>query len=113
MYISKDFLGHRFLTNVYRFDYNDKNQDYTLFLIKKEEIGECEDIIKKYLEFCKKPADMIKEGQFRFSDRYNGEITMVWKDKYIWGSLVKEKSSGFAVELDYIKSQLKDLKLLK
>jgi len=112
MFISKDFLGHRFLTDVYRFDYKASDSEFTLFLIKKENKNECEEIINKYHEFCKKSIEKIVEGEYKLSDRYNGEIYLVWKSNFIWGILTKEKLHSDLSGVKHIEKKLKDLNLI-
>lgn len=113
MYISKDFLGHRFLTDVYRTDYQGANKKYSLFLITKENSEDCMEIVKKYHDFCKKPINKIEEGEYKLSDRYNGEILINWGGKYVWGILSKEKMTKASDKIKYLEENLKDLNLIE
>ncbi|MFC2097540.1 DUF6599 family protein [Bacteroidota bacterium] len=110
MFVAKDFLGHGFLTDVYKNNYKEGDINYTLLLIKKENKAGCEDIIRKYLKFCKQSTDNVNEGEYRLSDRYNGEIHLIWKNNSIWGILSKDKYEKSDDKLIYIEEQLKKIK---
>ncbi len=113
MYISNDFLGHGFLTNVFRTDYQGDKQKYSLFLISKDSKGDCIEILKKYHEFCKKPGKKIIEGEFKLSDRYNGDIILKWNGNYIWGLMSREKIKKASDKLESLETSLRNLKLIE
>ena len=106
---AKDFLGHGFLSDVYSCDYEVRDNKYTLFFIKKIRNDDCEYIINKYLNFCKQTSDEVKEGKLKLSDRYNGEINLVWKNNCIWGILAKNTPNDYENILKNIEEQVKTL----
>jgi len=106
MYISKDFLGHSFLTDVYRTDYKVKDKKYSLFIIHKESKDACKQIIRSYHDFCQKGYKNIIEGEYKLSDKYNGALILTWRGNYIWGIISRGKIKKASEKLKYIEAAL-------
>lgn len=83
-YFTGNYIGHEFLKNVYTVNYNIDGKAWQVFLIDGITEDEARDILVKYFTFTKQPQD-FNQGSLLIKDRYNGDIPVVWKGKYIAG----------------------------
>ena len=84
-YITSNYIGHEFLNKVFVCHY--KNSDglkYQLFVIDAGSAEAAKEILTKYYTFTKQPLD-LKEGEIVAKDRYNGDIPILWKGRYLMG----------------------------
>ena len=83
-YITANYIGHEFLSKVFLCQYIKDGLNYQLFIIDAETNNAAKEILKKYFTFTKQPLD-FNEGEFLIKDRYNGDIPLLWKGKYLIG----------------------------
>ncbi|MDR2918942.1 MAG: hypothetical protein LBV72_06225 [Tannerella sp.] len=83
-YITSSYIGHEFLKSVYIAKYKIDNQDLQLFVIDGKSKEGAKSVLTNYFTFTKQPLEFA-EGELLIKDRYNGDIPVIWKDKYIIG----------------------------
>lgn len=83
-YITSSYIGHSFLKNVYATDYEQEGKLYQMFIIDAETPEAAREMLNKYYEFTKQPAN-IQEGFMVIEDRYNGSIPLYWTGHFIIG----------------------------
>ncbi len=83
-YITSSYIGHEFLKGVYTARYTQGDQIYQIFLIDAKTSDEAKEILKKYYTFAKQFYD-FEEGYQVIKDRYNEDIPVIWKGRYIIG----------------------------
>jgi hypothetical protein len=103
MFISKNFLGYAFLHAGFTADFELQGKKFKLFIIERENRGECMTMIEKYLQTIKSPIKEITEGRYTLSDPHHGEIDLQWQGRYIWG----------IIDLNEVSLRLKYLKLFE
>lgn len=91
-FITSNYIGHEFLKNVYTANYKLDNQSFQAFVIDAGDMEGAKSILTKYLTFTKQPIDM-QEGYLTIKDRYNGEIPLYWKGRYIMGVFMEDGNS--------------------
>jgi hypothetical protein len=85
-FIAKDFLGYAFLHAGYLADYERSGQKYQLFVITGESPADARAMLEHYLKQIKREATLA-EGAYQVKDPYHGEMALLWKEKYIWGTV--------------------------
>ena len=83
-YITSNFIGHTFLNKVFNVKYKIDEQSFTAFVIDAKTNDYAKDIISKYLSFAGQTLD-INEETMIINDRYNGDIPILLKGRYIFG----------------------------
>lgn len=83
-YITSSYIGHEFLKSVYVAKYKIDNQDIQLFVVDGKSIEGAKNVLTNYFTFTKQPL-AFAEGELLIKDRYNGDISVVWKGPYIIG----------------------------
>ena len=83
-YITSNYIGHEFLNKVFLCQYRNGDLKYQLFVVNAENSDAAKEILKKYIAFTKQTID-LKEGELSIKDRYNGDIPILWKGKYLIG----------------------------
>jgi len=83
-FITSNYIGHEFLKRAYIAQYNVNNKEYQAFIIDGLSKDGAKEMLTKYFTFTKQTLE-FKEGALIIKDRYNGEIPVIWKDKYIIG----------------------------
>jgi len=82
-FISQNFMGHEFLSDVFAVQYEEGDDRFTLFLLEKEKPGECREILEAYYRFTKTG---FREGEYHMmNDPYNGLVGLRLKGNRIWG----------------------------
>ena len=85
-FIAKDFLGYAFLHAGFIADYERAGQKYQLFVIAGDSPADTRAMLGQYLKQIKQEADLA-EAAYQVKDPYHGEMALLWKGKYIWGTL--------------------------
>jgi len=83
-YVTSNYIGHNFLTNVYYAKYLLDGSAFDLFVIDGGNKEDAKSILDKYFSFTKQDK-AIEEGLLTIRDRYNGDIPVVWNERYIIG----------------------------
>jgi len=84
-FIAKDFLGYAFLHAGYLVDYERSGQKYQLFVIAGDSPTDARAMLGQYLTQIKQEATLA-EGAYQVRDPYHGEMALLWKGRYIWGT---------------------------
>lgn len=83
-YVTSNYIGHEFLKSVYTAKYNKDGNDFQAFIIDAKTKDGAKEILNKYFTFTKQPLH-FQEGELTITDRYNGDIPVIWKGQYILG----------------------------
>jgi hypothetical protein len=86
-YISQNYLGYSFLTNVFTTDYETLNQNFTLFLLEANNSKECQRIMESFLHSTNGHYEDLREGYYTINDPYHGTIGILWKQRYLLGTI--------------------------
>ena len=86
-FISQNFLGYSILKNVFTADYEVSNNKFTLFLLEAKKSDECKRILESYLRSTSGLNEDIREGQYTVDDPYQGTIGILWKNRYLLGTI--------------------------
>ncbi len=106
-FIAKDFLGHEFLNEAFTAEYSVGNNNFSLFIIHREEPTECKKIISDYYRFLKKQEEP-DEGYQLINDPYNGKIMIIWEDNFICGIFNLDDEKLGKEYLELIKERIKN-----
>jgi len=85
-FIAKDFLGYGFLRSGFTAEYDRSGHTYQLFVIAGSGPDEARAMIGQYLKQIKHEAPVV-EGAYQVTDPYHGAMALLWKGKYIWGTI--------------------------
>jgi hypothetical protein len=85
-YITQNYIGHEFLKPAYTANYNLDGKEIQAFIIDGKTKEGARQVLGEYFGFTKQPADFA-EGKLLAQDRYNGNIPIVWKGRYIIGAI--------------------------
>jgi hypothetical protein len=96
-YVTRNYIGHEFLKPVYTAYYDWNGQPVQLFVIDGKTKDGAKKIVDDYFGFTKQSLD-FKEGNLLATDRYNGNIPLVWKGQYIVGAF-HESGEDFPKEI--------------
>ncbi len=83
-YIRENFIGLDFLHSAFTAEYEG---GYKLFVIRGRDRDEILEMAKKYLEFTGQEIDPETTDSFTVRDRYNGDIQVALKGRYMAGIL--------------------------
>ena len=92
-YVTQNYIGHDFLKPAYVANYEWDGRKFQIFLLDGKTTEGARQILVDYFRFAKQPGDFV-EGNLLITDRYNGNIPVVWKGSYIWGAF-DENSNDF------------------
>jgi hypothetical protein len=82
-YIRESVLGHEFLTGAFKALYEVGNNEFSVFLLKKNSEGEASKTVSVFLKSAGLEIDDQSSGKFVFKDGYNGDIFLSWKGSTI------------------------------
>ena len=83
-HIVESYLGHKFMLPAWEASYNKGGKEYKLFVIDGKTKAGIEKILRDYAAFNKQ-TDAPAEGSFVMADRFNGDIPMLWRGRYLFG----------------------------
>lgn len=83
VYIYKNVLGHGFLSNAFRADYERESDVFSIYIVNCSSPEEAKKTASAYIAAT--GIDQIETGDSRFvlSDGYNGSVFLAWKDNRI------------------------------
>lgn len=84
-YITVNYIGHEFLKPAYTCNYIYDGKPVQLFVIDGKSKEGAASILKSYFNFTKQAQD-FSEGKLLITDKYNGNIPVIWKGQYIIGA---------------------------
>jgi hypothetical protein len=102
-YITQNYIGHEFLKPVYTANYRLAEKEVQLFVIDGKTADGAKQILSDYFKFTKQTEDFT-EGNLLIEDRYNGNIPIVWKNRYITGAF-SENGEDFPEEINSFLNQ--------
>ena len=82
-YIKESVLGHEFLTGAFKAIYEAGDKEFSIFLFKKQTVGEALKSVTAYLKSAGLEIDDASGGKYVFKDGYNGDIFLSWKEDTI------------------------------
>lgn len=83
-YITSNYLGHTFLNGVYTTNYVLGDETFQVFVIDAQTEDGAREMLNKYFEFTRQSKEFTP-GKLLIADRYNGDIPMLWKGRYVLG----------------------------
>jgi hypothetical protein len=101
-YIVESFLGHKFLHSAYRATYAKDGKEYHLFIIDGKTKADAGKMLADYLNFAKQP-EQPAEGLLTVRDRFNGNIPVLWRGRYLLGII---NDSGAQVDAGALLAQM-------
>jgi hypothetical protein len=84
-YITSGYIGHEFLKSVYVAGYEQSGQSFQLFVVDAQSKEGVKKVLTSYFTFAKQPLT-FEEGALLIKDRYNGDISSLWKGRYFIGA---------------------------
>lgn len=99
MYVAENVMGHEFLNNAFRANYNVNDNRFTIYLFAGNSTAENQNMLEQYLsKYGLSPGEQPGE-KFYFEDGYNGHIYMAWKPGLVvLISGLKENNTNLANE---------------
>jgi len=83
VYISKNVLGHAFLTKAFRVPYQVGSDAFSIYISENSSPEDANEISRKYIASTGIDPVETADNKFVLSDGYNGTIFLAWKDKRI------------------------------
>jgi len=78
-YISEGVLGHAFLKQAFRAQYEADGTVFSIYILDKDNEDECRNTVAAYLEKTGGELDDNAGGKYVMKDGYNGNIFLAWK----------------------------------
>jgi hypothetical protein len=82
-YIKESVLGHEFLTGAFKAFYEAGNNEFSIFLFKKQSVEDASKTVAAYLKSAGLEIDDQTGGKYVFKDGYNGDIFLSWKENKV------------------------------
>jgi hypothetical protein len=82
-YINESVLGHKFLNNAFKANYESGNDVFSVFIIDNNTSEETRKTVEAYLTATGSGAMDSETGKYMLKDGYNGTIFLAWKEKRI------------------------------
>lgn len=84
-YINQNFMGYSFFRNAFIANYIVKGSAFNIFIISGATAQDCKDMLQSLLKNNGKEQTNLVPGIFDIKDKYNGNLKVLWKDKYLCG----------------------------
>ncbi|MDR3194682.1 MAG: hypothetical protein LBT76_05255 [Tannerella sp.] len=84
-YITSGYIGHEFLKGVYAAKYEIAGFAFQLFVVDARSKEGAKEVLASYLAFTGQPLPP-EEGALVIRDKYNGDLPVVWKGRYLAGA---------------------------
>jgi hypothetical protein len=82
-YINESVLGHKFLNNAFKANYESGNDLFSIFILENKTPEESHKIIEAYLTATGTEAADSENSRYILKDGYNGTVFLAWKDNRI------------------------------
>lgn len=82
-YIKESVLGHPFLYNAFKAEYESGTDKFSIYLIKCTTLSESFKVANAYLLKAGIDVDYSEAGKFAFQDGYNGSIFLAWNETFV------------------------------
>jgi hypothetical protein len=85
---ARDFLGHAFLHDAAAVPYTIDGAHFRLFAVEGKDASDVRAMVAAYRVLAKAPAAEIRaEGGETLKDPLNGEVTLQWSGRWLWGAV--------------------------
>ena len=85
---ARDFLGHKFLHDAAAAPYEVNGARFRLFAVEGKVPADARDMVAAFRAITKLPkADVAAEGVVTLKDPLNGEVTLAWSGRWLWGAV--------------------------
>jgi hypothetical protein len=85
---ARDFLGHPFLHDAAAVPYEIDGARFRLFAVEGKDAADVRTMVVAFRAAGKLPrAEIPAEGALTLPDPLNGEVTMMWKGRWLWGAV--------------------------
>ena len=74
MYIAENVMGHEFLSNAFRVNYNLEGSRFVVYLFAEGSPEKQSGMVQEYLSKLDLESESVSEGKYAFKDGYNGDI---------------------------------------
>jgi hypothetical protein len=93
-YINESVLGHKFLSNAFRANYEAGNSAFSIYLFQKPEHKAVIETVNALLKSASMDQTDEESGKYAIKDGYNGNVFLAWKDNtlVIISGLEKDQS---------------------
>jgi len=89
--MARDFLGHPFLHDAVAVPYQIGEANFRLFVVEGKDSADVRAMVQRYRAVAKSPAVATdsagSEGTATLKDPLNGEVTLQWKGRWLWGAV--------------------------
>jgi hypothetical protein len=83
-----DFLGHKFLHDAAAAPYEIDGARFRLFAVAGKDAADARTMVAAFRTLAKMPeADIAPEGGVTVRDPLNGEVTLAWSGRWLWGAV--------------------------
>ena len=82
-YINKNVLGHDFLANAIKADYQNGTDSFSIFIIQNPSEDASRKTVATYMAATGIDAVDTGEDKYILSDGYNGKVFVAWKDNLL------------------------------
>ena len=82
-YINESVLGHKFLNNAFRANYEIANESFSVFILEKTSWEETMETVNAYLKAASMEPSDDENGKYVLKDGYNETIFLSWKGNRI------------------------------
>ena len=85
---ARDFLGHAFLHDAAAVPYEIGKAHFRLFAIEGKDASDVRGMVEAWRKVSKLPAAAIgPKGALTMKDPLNGEVSVMWRDRWLWGAV--------------------------
>jgi hypothetical protein len=82
-YINESVLGHKFLSNAYKANYEAGNDVFSIFILENKTPEESRKTLEAYLTATGTEASDTENSRYILKDGYNGTVFLAWKGDLI------------------------------
>jgi hypothetical protein len=82
-YINESVLGHKFLNNAYKANYESGNDVFSIFILENKTPEESHKTIEAYLTSTGTEVAGSENSRYILKDGYNGTVFLAWKENRI------------------------------
>jgi hypothetical protein len=85
---ARDFLGHAFLHDAAAVPYEIDGARFRLFAVEGKEAADARAMVASFRAAAKLPKnDIPEEGAVTLKDPLNGEVSLMWAGRWLWGAV--------------------------
>jgi hypothetical protein len=85
---ARDFLGHSFLHDAAAVPYELDGARFRLFVVEGKDASDAHGMVAAFRKVAKLPsAEVPAEGALTLKDPLNGDVTLAWRSRWLWGAV--------------------------